>query len=250
MDRRRPVCATASIRLRYNSTPSKPAGAGQTRPLNGFPAVQPPPRIGAVARPPILQPARGCAHNVRFTPRNPDLTMKFLFDLFPIILFFIAFKIWGIFTATAVAIGATLVQIAWVAFRHRKVDPMLWISLGVVTVFGGATLVLHNDTFIKWKPTVLYWAFSVVLIVSQFAFGKNLIEAMMGKQITLSHRIWGQLSIVWAVFFVLLGILNLLVAYHFSTDAWVNFKLFGATGCLLVFIVGQSLWLAKYMKEE
>ncbi|WP_017773881.1 septation protein A [Paraburkholderia kururiensis] len=176
--------------------------------------------------------------------------MKFLFDLFPIILFFIAFKVWGIFPATAVAIAATLVQIAWVAFRHRKVDTMLWISLGVVTVFGGATLVFHNDTFIKWKPTVLYWAFSVVLVFSQFAFGKNLIEAMMGKQITLPHRVWGQLNIVWAVFFVLLGFVNLFVAYNFTTDAWVNFKLFGATGLLVVFIVGQSLWLAKYMKEE
>jgi intracellular septation protein len=180
----------------------------------------------------------------------PAPIMKFLFDLFPIILFFVAFKLWGIFTATAVAIVATLVQIAWVAFRHRKVDPMLWVSLAVVTIFGGATLVLHNDTFIKWKPTVLYWAFSVALIVSQLAFNKNLIEAMMGKQITLPQRIWNQLSVIWAVFFVLLGLLNLFVAYHFSTDAWVNFKLFGATGCLVVFIVGQSLWLSKYMKEE
>jgi intracellular septation protein len=155
--------------------------------------------------------------------------MKFLFDLFPIILFFVAFKIWGIFTATAVAIVATLVQIAWVAFRHRKVDPMLWVSLGVVTVFGGAT---------------------VALIVSQLALNKNLIEAMMGKQITLPHAIWGKLNVVWAVFFVLLGLVNLFVAYNYTTDQWVNFKLFGATGCLVVFIVGQSLWLSKYMKEE
>ncbi|HEX3636939.1 MAG TPA: septation protein A, partial [Paraburkholderia sp.] len=124
--------------------------------------------------------------------------MKFLFDLFPILLFFVAFKIWGIYTATAVAIVATLVQIAWVAFRHRKVDPMLWVSLGVVVVFGGATLVLHNDTFIKWKPTALYWLFAGALIVSQAGFGKNLIEAMMGKQIVLPHRIWGQLNLAWA----------------------------------------------------
>lgn len=176
--------------------------------------------------------------------------MKFLFDLFPIILFFVAFKLWGIFTATAVAIGATLVQIAWVAFRHRKVDPMLWLSLGIVTVFGGATLMLHDETFIKWKPTVLYWAFAVVLMVSQLGFGKNLIEAMMGKQITLPARVWAQLNVVWSIFFALLGLLNLFVAYHFSTDAWVNFKLFGATGILVVFIVGQSLWLSRYMKEE
>ncbi|WP_213295463.1 septation protein A [Paraburkholderia sacchari] len=176
--------------------------------------------------------------------------MKFLFDLFPIILFFVTFKVWGIFTATAVAIVATLAQIAWVAFRHRKVDPMLWLSLGIVVVFGGATLMLHDETFIKWKPTVLYWAFAVALLVSQVAFGKNLIEAMMGKQITLPPRIWTQLNFIWSIFFALLGILNLFVAYHFSTDAWVDFKLFGATGILVVFIVGQSLWLSRYMKEE
>ncbi|NIE68122.1 septation protein A [Burkholderia sp. Ax-1719] len=176
--------------------------------------------------------------------------MKFLFDLFPIILFFVAFKVWGIYTATTVAIVATLVQIAWVAFRHRKVDPMLWLSLGIVVVFGGATLILHDETFIKWKPTVLYWAFSVVLLVSQVAFGKNLIEAMMGKQISLPQRVWTQLNFVWSVFFALLGILNLFVAFHFSTDAWVDFKLFGATGILVVFIVGQSLWLSRHMKEE
>jgi intracellular septation protein len=204
-------------------------------------------------RGPLPHLPSGASHRVPRSPTHspnsrPD--MKFLFDLFPIILFFVAFKVWGIFTATAVAIAATLVQIAWVAFRHRKVDPMLWVSLGVVTVFGGATLVLHNDTFIKWKPTVLYWAFSVVLIVSQLAFNKNLIEAMMGKQISLPHAIWGKLNIVWAIFFVLLGLVNLFVAYNYTTDQWVNFKLFGATGCLVVFIVGQSLWLAKYMKEE
>ncbi|WP_027814675.1 septation protein A [Paraburkholderia bannensis] len=176
--------------------------------------------------------------------------MKFLFDLFPIILFFVAFKVWGIYTATTVAIVATLVQIAWVAFRHRKVDPMLWLSLGIVVVFGGATLILHDETFIKWKPTVLYWAFSVVLLVSQVAFGKNLIEAMMGKQISLPQRVWTQLNFVWSIFFALLGILNLFVAFHFSTDAWVDFKLFGATGILVVFIVGQSLWLSRHMKEE
>jgi intracellular septation protein len=176
--------------------------------------------------------------------------MKFLFDLFPIILFFVAFKLWGIYTATAVAIVATLVQIAWVAFRHRKVDPMLWLSLGIVVVFGGATLVLHDETFIKWKPTVLYWAFALALLGAQLGFNKNLIEAMMGKQITLPHRIWTQLNLIWAIFFVLLGLVNLFVAFHFSTDAWVDFKLFGATGILVVFIVGQSLWLSRYIKEE
>jgi intracellular septation protein len=214
---------------RYERHPAACAGVAAS-----FAGRRSPAASHRVPHSPILRP----------TLRISDQIMKFLFDLFPIILFFVAFKLWGIFTATAVAIVATLIQIAWVAFRHRKVDPMLWVSLG------GATLVLHNDTFIKWKPTVLYWAFSVALIVSQLAFNKNLIEAMMGKQITLPHAIWGKLNIVWAIFFVLLGLVNLFVAYNYTTDQWVNFKLFGATGCLVVFIVGQSLWLSKYMKEE
>jgi intracellular septation protein len=176
--------------------------------------------------------------------------MKFLFDLFPIILFFVAFKLWGIFTATAVAIAATLVQVAWVAFRHRKVDTMLWVSLGVIVVFGGATLVLHNQKFIQWKPTALYWLFAAGLIVARYAFQKNLMEKMMGKQLTLPAGIWDRLNVAWALFFVVLGIANLYVVANFTEAQWVNFKLFGTTGAMIVFIVGQSLWLAKYMKEE
>jgi intracellular septation protein len=176
--------------------------------------------------------------------------MKFLFDLFPIILFFVAFKLWGIFTATAVAIAATLLQVAWVAFRHRKVDPMLWVSLGVIVVFGGATLVLHNQKFIQWKPTALYWLFAAGLAVARYGFRKNLIEKMMGKQLTLPTPVWDKLNIAWALFFVALGIANLYVVGNFTEAQWVNFKLFGTTGAMFVFIVAQSLWLAKYMKEE
>lgn len=175
--------------------------------------------------------------------------MKFLFDLFPIILFFVAFKVWGIFTATAVAIVATLVQIAWVAFRHRKVDPMLWVSLGVVTVFGGATLVLHNDTFIKWKPTVLYWCFAAVLLFSQMVLKKNLIRAMMEKQMGLPEPMWRKVNLSWVAFFIAMGLLNLYVAFNFSLNSWVNFKLFGGMGLMFAFIVVQSLVLSKHMTD-
>jgi intracellular septation protein len=176
--------------------------------------------------------------------------MKFLFDLFPIILFFIAFKLWGIFTATAVAIAATLIQVAWVAFRHRKVDAMLWVSLGVIVVFGGATLVLHNQKFIQWKPTALYWLFTAGLICARYAFGKNIIEKMMSKQLTLPGSIWDKLNLAWALFFFALGIANLYVVGNFTEAQWVNFKLFGTTGAMFVFVLAQSLWLAKYLKEE
>ena len=176
--------------------------------------------------------------------------MKFLFDLFPIILFFVAFKVWGIFTATAVAIAATLLQVAWVAFRHRKVDTMLWVSLGVTVVFGGATLVLHDQKFIQWKPTALYWLFASGLLVARYGFRKNLIETMMGKQLSLPDGVWDKLNVAWALFFVALGVTNLYVVGNFTESQWVNFKLFGTTGAMVVFIVAQSLWLAKYLKEE
>lgn len=176
--------------------------------------------------------------------------MKFLFDLFPVILFFVAFKVFGIFTATAVAIGATAVQIGWVWLRHRKVEPMQWVSLAIISVFGTATLLLHDETFIKWKPTVLYWLFAVVLIGSVIGWRKNLIRAMMEKQVTLPDAQWGRLNAAWAGFFAVMGVLNLYVAYQFSTDTWVNFKLFGSMGLMLVFIVLQSIWLSRHMEEN
>ncbi|MGY8526872.1 septation protein A [Paracidovorax citrulli] len=175
--------------------------------------------------------------------------MKFLFDLFPVILFFVAFKVSGIFAATAVAIAATIVQIGWVWLRHRKVEPMQWISLLIIVVFGGATLLLHNETFIKWKPTVLYWLFAGALLVSVAGWRKNLIRAMMEKQMSLPDPVWGRLNTAWAAFFAIMGVLNLWVAYQFSTDLWVNFKLFGSMGLMLVFIVGQSVWLSRHMNQ-
>ena len=176
--------------------------------------------------------------------------MKFLFDLFPVILFFVTFKLAGIFAATAVAIAATIVQIGWVWLRHRKVEPMQWISLLIIVVFGGATLLLHNETFIKWKPTVLYWLFAVALLASAAIWRKNLIRAMMEKAVKLPDPIWGRLNAAWAGFFAVMGVLNLWVAYQFSTDIWVNFKLFGSMGLMLVFIVAQSLWLSRHMHEN
>jgi intracellular septation protein len=173
--------------------------------------------------------------------------MKFLFDLFPVILFFVAFKFFGIYIATAVAIVATVAQIAWVCYRHRKIDNIQWVTLGVIVVFGGATLLLHDETFIKWKPTVLYWLFGAALLVAEFGFRKNLIKSMMGKQITLADSIWRWLLMSWIGFFAIMGVLNLYVAFNFSTDAWVNFKLFGGTGLMLAFVVLQALFLAKYV---
>lgn len=176
--------------------------------------------------------------------------MKFLFDLFPIILFFVVFKTSGIFAATAAAIAATLAQIGWVKYRHGKVDGMLIASGVIIVVFGGATLLLHDEVFIKWKPTVLYWLFALVLFTAEIFWNKNLIRAVMEKQLALPDPVWRTLNHAWAGFFAVLGLLNLYVAFNFATETWVNFKLFGTMGLMLVFVVLQSLFLGKYVKES
>lgn len=176
--------------------------------------------------------------------------MKFLFDMFPVILFFVAFKFTDIYTATGVAIVATFVQIGWLWFRGRKIENMLWISLGVIVIFGGATLLFKNETFIKWKPTVLYWLFSSVLLTAFLISRKNLIRSMMEQQVQLPEPVWVKLLFSWIVFFVTMGMLNLFVAFNYSTDVWVNFKLFGGMGLMLVFVVAQALMLSRYITEK
>lgn len=176
--------------------------------------------------------------------------MKFLFDIFPVVLFFIAYKAYGIFVATAVAIAGTFLQIGWVWFRHRRVDTMLWVSLVIVTVFGGATLLLHDEMFIKWKPTVLYWLFAIILAGGVLVMKKNLMKTLLAEQMQLPDVAWNRMNWSWIGFFVFMGIANLVVAYSFSTDDWVNFKMFGGIGLMLVFVLAQGLMLSKYIEEE
>ena len=175
--------------------------------------------------------------------------MKLLLDFFPIALFFIVFKVYGIFAATAIAIVATVLQIAWMRYKNGRVDTMQWISLGVIVVFGGATLVTQDETFIKWKPSVLYWLMCSTLWAGYFFFKRNFIQSLMGAQLELPQEVWGRLLQAWAAFFMLMGFINIWVAYNFDTDTWVSYKLFGGLGLMLVFVVLQGLFLSRYMKE-
>src|SRR5512141_1995105 len=176
--------------------------------------------------------------------------MKFLFDMFPVILFFIAFRLQGIYVATGVAIAASFAQIGWLWLRGRKIDTMLWVSLGIIVVFGSATLLLHDETFIKWKPTVLYWLFACVLGASELLWHRNLIRKMLGEQIQLPEPAWRKLNFSWVGFFACMGVLNLYVAFNFPTDTWVNFKLFGGMGLMLAFVIAQSVYLARHMEQK
>lgn len=175
--------------------------------------------------------------------------MKLLLDFFPIVLFFAAFKFWGIYVATGVAIVATIVQIAWLRYSTGKVEPMQWLSLGIIVLFGGATILAHDETFIKWKPTVLYWLMGGALAAGMLFFRKNLLKSLMGTQLELPDTAWRAMNWSWTGFFAVMGILNLWVAFHFDTNTWVNFKLFGGLGLMALFIVGQALYLGRYIKE-
>ena len=175
--------------------------------------------------------------------------MKLLLDFFPIALFFLAFKFWGIYVATGVAIAATIAQIGWLRYSTGKVEPMQWLSLAIIVLFGGATILAHDDTFIKWKPTVLYWLMGGTLAAGLLFFRKNFLKSLMGSQLQLPDAAWRAMSWSWSGFFAFMGLLNLWVAFHYDTNTWVNFKLFGGLGLMALFIVGQALFLGRHVKD-
>lgn len=173
--------------------------------------------------------------------------MKFLFDLFPVILFFIAYKAYGFYVATAVAIGATVLQVALSWFKHRKVQTSHLVILGIVVVFGGLTLIFDDPTFFKWKPTVAYWLFAVGFLGSQYIGEKSFTERMMAHAIEAPPVIWRRLNLAWVLFFLTMGVLNIYVAYNYAEDTWVNFKLFGIMGITLAFILAQGVFISRYL---
>jgi intracellular septation protein len=175
--------------------------------------------------------------------------MKFLFDLFPIILFFAAYKMYDIYVATAVAIGAAMLQTGLYWLKHRKFEKMHVITLGILIVFGGLTLILRDPAFIKWKPTVVNWLFGAVFLGSSFIGKSTLVERMMGHAIQAPAPVWTRLNLAWVVFFLFMGIVNLYVAFNFSEDTWVNFKLFGMMGLTLIFVFAQAFYLSRYMQS-
>jgi len=205
--------------------------------------------------------------------------MKLLFDFLPIVLFFVAFKVADankeaaaafatahmgfavsggvvvpdvapVLLATVVVVLATLAQVAILAVRGKKIDLMLWVSLALVVVMGGLTVWLHNETFIKWKPTLLYWVMGGAFALAPLLFGKNLLKLLLGAQLELPAPVWQRLNLAWIAFFAAMGALNLWVAYNFATATWVNFKLFGGLGLMLVFTIAQGLYLARYLPDE
>ena len=205
--------------------------------------------------------------------------MKLLLDFLPIVLFFATFKYaeahkdWAaafatehfgfivsggvvgekeapVLLSTLVVIVATALQVIWLKARGKKVDTMLWVSLGLIVVLGGATVWFHNETFIKWKPSVLYWLMALGLWASASLFGKNMLRQMLGEQLKLPEPIWVRLNLLWCGFFAVMGCINIYVAYNFSTDGWVNYKLFGGTGLMIAFMIGQGFYVSRHLEDD
>ena len=174
--------------------------------------------------------------------------MKFLADFFPILLFFVAYKMYDIYVATAVIMVASITQVSYAWFKHKHVEKIHWITLVLVVLFGGLTLILQDEMFIKWKPTIINWLFAIAFLGSQYIGKKSFIERMLGASIELAKADWIKLNISWVAFFVALGFINLYVVYNYDTDAWVNFKMFGMMGITLLFMIVQGIYLNRLMK--
>lgn len=179
--------------------------------------------------------------------------LNFFYDFLPVLLFFIAFKYYGIYIATIVGIAATGLQALASLVLVRKFDKKLWITFGIFVLFGGMTLYFHNPIFVKWKPTIIFWIFGVVLLVSQWLGKVPLMQRMLSgafqEKMTIPSIAWRRLNCAWALFFITLGVANLLVAYQFDDNVWVNFKLYGVTGLLLIFSIFQTVFLMKYIRS-
>jgi len=176
--------------------------------------------------------------------------MKQFFEFIPLIIFFAVYKMQDIYAATLALIISTALLLAISYIKNKRVEKMHLISFVLILVFGGLTLVLRDDHFIKWKPTVINWLFGIVLLVSQFAFNSPLIKKMLGKEMTLPDQVWSKVNVAWALFFILCGCLNLYIAFSFSEAFWVNFKVFGLLGLTLVFTVATVLYLYKHLPKE
>ena len=175
--------------------------------------------------------------------------MKLLFDFFPIVLFFLGYKFYGIYAATMTMIVASLLQTGIFWLKHRRLELTHVITLASGLILGAATLFFHNEIFIKWKPTAIYWVFAILFGGSQIIGSQPLIERLMGNKISLPKLVWQRLNLCWAVFFAGMGAINLYIAYQFNTNVWVNFKLFGTLGGTIIFVILQSLYMGKYLKD-
>jgi intracellular septation protein len=176
--------------------------------------------------------------------------MKFLFDFFPVILFFVAYKAFDIYTATAVAIIASVAQVGYLKLARKKVEPMMWLGLVIIVVAGGATIIFKNEMFIKWKPTVLFTAMAVAIGIAQFWLKKNPIAFIFNNTIEAPEAVWRKLSLTWIAFLLFIAVLNIWFALYTSTDTWVLFKTFGDMGLFFIFIVVQIFWLMPYLPAD
>lgn len=180
--------------------------------------------------------------------------MQFIYEVLPVVLFFLAFKFYGIYVATVVGIIATFAQAVFNRLYFGQWDKKQVITFGVFVLFGGMTLYFHDPIFVKWKPTVIFWIFALIILGSQLFTKKPIMQRLMGSMVEgkgiVPEFVWARLNILWAIFFATLGSVNLYIAYHFDNDVWVNFKFYGITAALIVASFFQAIYLARYLVDE
>jgi len=176
--------------------------------------------------------------------------MKQFLDFLPLIVFFAFYKLYDIYVASGALIVATALALVFTWFKYRKIEKMTLITVLMVLVFGTLTLVFHNDLFIKWKVTIIYTLFALALLISQLVLKKPLVQRMLGKELTLPDKVWNNLNLAWAVFFLVCGLANIYVAFWLPQSVWVNFKVFGLTALTLVFTLLSGIYIYRHMPEE
>ena len=176
--------------------------------------------------------------------------MKFLFDFFPLLAFYTAYKLYDIFIATGVIIVATVIQVGYTWIRYKKVQNMHLVTLVLVVVFGGATILLHDAEFIKWKVSIVNWLFGVAFLGSQYIGNKNLVQRMLDTAISVPDTVWTRLNLSWSLFFLSMGFLNLYVFKNFDESTWVDFKVYGLLGLTAVFIIAQGFYLSRHASDD
>lgn len=175
--------------------------------------------------------------------------MKQLLDFIPLIIFFVLYKMYDIYVATGALIVATGIQIVVTYFIYKKVEKMQLATFALVAVFGGMTIFLHDDNFIKWKVTIVYAVFALGLTITQF-MGKPVIKGMLGKEITLPESAWNKINWAWTGFFSACAISNVYIAFNMPLDFWVNFKVFGLLAATLIFTLLTGVYIYKQMPKE
>lgn len=176
--------------------------------------------------------------------------MQSFLEFLPLVVFYVVWKFSDIYWATGSLILMSALHVLFFIVQRKPVPTKAWIFFGLIAVFGGLTIYLQDDTFLKWKVTIINGVFALALVISQYVFKQNIIKKFLGESLSLPEKVWTNLNLSWAAFFAFCAILNLYVAFNFEQETWINFKVFGLTGLMIIFSISSIFALYKYLPKE